>query len=261
MPDERAASRAHGRSRDGRERVRGRTSRVPGRGDRVARASSSRITSATRLLDLAAGTGRLDAAALRAHARDRRGRARPRDARGAAALAARRSRCSTAPPSEIPLPDASVDAVVVAQAFHWFDADRRARRDLARARAGRQARTRLAQPRPLRPAAARVPRDRRAATGRARRSTLGRVAPITTSRAGAPLTRDRRDGDPRRARVRRRQAGRPRALDEPLRARSTRPARPQAKRRSERSCAASGSVELPYAVELGAFRQAATTSH
>lgn len=73
---------------------------------------------ARRVLDLGAGTGKLTRVALdlglEAVAVE------PDDAMRA--LIPAESHAGTA--EDIPLPDASVDAVVVGQAFHWFDADR-----------------------------------------------------------------------------------------------------------------------------------------
>ena len=46
-----------------------------------------------------------------------------------------------APPKQIPLQDASVDAVFVGEAFHWFDAGTRRARARARAPAARRGRT------------------------------------------------------------------------------------------------------------------------
>ena len=60
------------------------------------------------------------ASARRARRRRRRGRAGRRDARDAAARACPESRRSPGSAEAIPLPDESVDAVTVAQAFHWF---------------------------------------------------------------------------------------------------------------------------------------------
>ena len=72
------------------------------------------------VLDLAAGTGKLTRALA----------ARGLDVTAVEPLA--EMRAAIAPPARvlagtaeaIPLPDASVDAVTVAQAFHWFDGDR-----------------------------------------------------------------------------------------------------------------------------------------
>jgi len=82
-----------------------------------------RIGTGTRVLDLAAGTGKLTRALV------------PSGARLVAVepVAAMRARLAeTVPGAEvlegtaeaIPLPDASADAVVVGQAFHWFDGER-----------------------------------------------------------------------------------------------------------------------------------------
>src|SRR3954470_16109136 len=73
---------------------------------------------ARRVLDLGAGTGKLTRVVLdlglEAVAVE------PDDAMRA--LVPAESHAGTA--EEIPLPDASVDAIVVGQAFHWFDASR-----------------------------------------------------------------------------------------------------------------------------------------
>jgi SAM-dependent methyltransferase len=73
---------------------------------------------ARRVLDLGAGTGKLTAA-LRSLELDTVA-VEPDDAMRA--LVPGEALAGTA--EEIPLPDASVDAVVAGQAFHWFDVDR-----------------------------------------------------------------------------------------------------------------------------------------
>src|SRR4051794_39928335 len=77
-------------------------------------------SSATRVLDLAAGTGRLTQQLL---ARGVKMVAvEPDDAMRAHVPSAATVLAGTA--EDIPLDEASVDAVVVGQAFHWFDAPR-----------------------------------------------------------------------------------------------------------------------------------------
>ena len=79
------------------------------------------------VLDLAAGTGKLTRALAPARRARGRGRADRRDARAAlAALPDVEAFDGTA--EAIPLPDASVDAVTAAQAFHWFRRTRRCER-------------------------------------------------------------------------------------------------------------------------------------
>ena len=82
-----------------------------------------RITSSTRLLDLAAGTGR-STRPLYEHTHEIVAVEPVPEMREVlrGALPAIEVLDGTA--EQIPLPDASVDVVVVAQAFHWFDAER-----------------------------------------------------------------------------------------------------------------------------------------
>ena len=74
-----------------------------------------------RVLDLAAGTGKLDRRAARAGARGDGRRAGRRRCWRSCRTGSRRCGRWPATAEAIPLPDASVDAVVVGQAFHWFD--------------------------------------------------------------------------------------------------------------------------------------------
>ena len=98
---------------------------------------SSRSAGDARVLDLAAGTGRLThELALRfAHVVA----VEPNDAMRAL-IADGEVLAGTA--EAIPLDDASVDAVFVGEAFHWFDTSRGDRRDRARAASARRARDR-----------------------------------------------------------------------------------------------------------------------
>jgi ubiquinone/menaquinone biosynthesis C-methylase UbiE len=75
---------------------------------------------AHRVLDLAAGTGKLTQSLL---ARGLQVTAVEPDPEMLAELAKRMPEAETLPGTaeDIPLPDASVDAVLVGQAFHWFD--------------------------------------------------------------------------------------------------------------------------------------------
>ena len=77
-------------------------------------------TSAQVVLDLAAGTGKLTERLLEAGVEVVA--VEPLDEMRALVPAAARAMPGTA--EQIPLPDASVDAVVVGQAFHWFDPSR-----------------------------------------------------------------------------------------------------------------------------------------
>jgi ubiquinone/menaquinone biosynthesis C-methylase UbiE len=88
------------------------------------------IGGGTRVLDLAAGTGKLTRRLLELEA----------DVIAVEPVDGMRAQLATAVPEveavtgtaeEIPLPDSSVDVVTVAQAFHWFDSAR-ALRDIAR---------------------------------------------------------------------------------------------------------------------------------
>jgi ubiquinone/menaquinone biosynthesis C-methylase UbiE len=81
------------------------------------------IEPGSRLLDLAAGTGKLTRQLLPTGA----------DVVGVEPVAAMRAKLAALTPNvealdgtaeQIPLPDGSVDAVVVGQAFHWFDGER-----------------------------------------------------------------------------------------------------------------------------------------
>ena len=76
------------------------------------------------VLDLGAGTGKLTRVLARRYAQRDRGRAARRHARDPRAGRAGGRGAARAARSEIPLDDASVDAVFAAQAFHWFDHDR-----------------------------------------------------------------------------------------------------------------------------------------
>jgi ubiquinone/menaquinone biosynthesis C-methylase UbiE len=88
------------------------------------------VTAGTRVCDLAAGTGKLTRRLLELDA----------DVVAVEPVEGMRAQLATAVPGvdaitgtaeAIPLPDASVDVVTVAQAFHWFDAPR-ALREIAR---------------------------------------------------------------------------------------------------------------------------------
>jgi ubiquinone/menaquinone biosynthesis C-methylase UbiE len=81
-----------------------------------------RITSATRLLDLAAGTGR-STRPLFAHTRRIVAVEPVSEMRELLQTALPEIEVLDGTAEQIPLPDASVGAVVVAQAFHWFDAE------------------------------------------------------------------------------------------------------------------------------------------
>ena len=76
------------------------------------------------VLDLAAGTGKLTQVLARARRRRDRGRAARRHAPRAGARACPQVRALAGTAEAIPLPDGAVDAVFVAEAFHWFDLPR-----------------------------------------------------------------------------------------------------------------------------------------
>jgi ubiquinone/menaquinone biosynthesis C-methylase UbiE len=80
------------------------------------------ITSSTRLLDLAAGTGR-STRPLYEHTRDVVAVEPVAEMRQVLRRGLPGIEVLDGTAEQIPLPDASVDAVVVAQAFHWFDAE------------------------------------------------------------------------------------------------------------------------------------------
>src|SRR5437762_9625923 len=75
-----------------------------------------------RVLDVGAGTGRLSVAAT-ALGHDVLA-VEPDDAMRAVAEAALPGRTVAGTAEDLPLPDASYDAVVAGQAYHWFDRDR-----------------------------------------------------------------------------------------------------------------------------------------
>jgi SAM-dependent methyltransferase len=79
------------------------------------------IDAGTRVLDLAAGTGKFTRL-LAAHGADPVAVEPSEAMREQFALAVPDVAIHAGTAEAIPLPDASVDAVVVAQAFHWFDA-------------------------------------------------------------------------------------------------------------------------------------------
>ena len=75
--------------------------------------------------DIAAGTGKLTRADRTVGATLVAVEPVDRDARAFAARCARRARWSRALPKRCPSRDGSLDAITVAQAFHWFDAGAR----------------------------------------------------------------------------------------------------------------------------------------
>ena len=101
---------------------RGRPSYPPAAVEHLARVLD--IGPGRTVVDLGAGTGKFTRLSL-APARRCRGRAAGRDARRVASAvvgaAAFGSRCVEGGAESIPLPDASVDVVSAATAFHWFD--------------------------------------------------------------------------------------------------------------------------------------------
>ena len=96
----------------------------------------------------------------------------------------------------IPLPDASADAVLVAQAFHWFEPRAGVRRDRARPAPGRRARARLEPARRV-GAVGRRPRSAARLAGRRRRASRrpelrgDRAAPGVHGRRPARASRTR----------------------------------------------------------------------
>ena len=163
---------------------------------------AARARPGTTVVDLGAGTGKL----TRAARADRRARDRGRAARRRCARSSRR-RCPASEvlagsAEELPLADGSADAVVAASAFHWFDTERALAGDPPRARPGRRARDARQRPRPLRPAPAADPGDRRPLPARRSDEILGWIAESSTrARCSA---RSRTFVDHVRAAVRRR---------------------------------------------------------
>ncbi len=136
-----------------------------------------------RVLDLAAGTGKLTRALAASGARVIA--VEPVAEMRAVLPASVRGLDGTA--EQIPLEDAAVDLVTVAQAFHWFDGDAGARGDPPRPEAGRPAGARVEPPRGGRGRLTRRSRICRAASRRVRR------------RMGRRLARGLRANDPLRA--------------------------------------------------------------
>ena len=83
----------------------------------------------TTVLDLAAGTGKLTRMLVATWRHGDRGRARRRRARRCSRAPCLEPTCETGTAEAIPAPDGALDAVTVAQAFHWFDVANGARRD------------------------------------------------------------------------------------------------------------------------------------
>jgi SAM-dependent methyltransferase len=215
------------------------------------------ITSSTRLLDLAAGTGRATRP-LYEHTREIvavEPAAEMRDVlRGV--LPGIEVLDGTA--EGIPLPDGSVDAVVVAQAFHWFDAEP-ALAEISRV-LGPGGRLGLVwhspdRSDPLQRAFRAIVEQRREGApihlGHDADHYVGPAAPLV--KVAETEIRDLHVYDADRLVALARSTSHFSALD------------PEQQAIGEREIRAlvgpSGIVELPYAVELSAFAQAATTSH
>ena len=127
------------RPRRRRHRVRPRRPRSTSRPGRATRPTRWRGSSSTcgsapgaRVADLAAGTGKLTRLLTPLGADARRRRAGRRDARASCARCAPACRCVAATAEQLPFAGGALDAITVAQAFHWFDADRSRSTEFAR---------------------------------------------------------------------------------------------------------------------------------
>ena len=203
------------------------------------------------------GDGAPDAAALRLHAADRRGRTGRRDA-GAARTCAADDRGARRHRRGAPARHRQRRRRAGGTGIPLVRSRARALRDRARARAGRPARRGVARRRHVRSRAGSLPRNHRAPPQRRAGARHGQLRAVPD--AAAPAAPRSAGGHPRRARVRRRRPRRARRCR-----RATSPGSiPRRRRRSSPRCARSppaARVRLPYVVELFALRQAATTSH
>jgi ubiquinone/menaquinone biosynthesis C-methylase UbiE len=216
-----------------------------------------RITSSTRLLDLAAGTGR-STRPLYEHTHEIVAVEPVPEMREILQASLPEIEVLDGTAERIPLPDASVGAVVVAQAFHWFDPV------MALAEISRvlepDGRLGLAWHSPdrsdplQRAFRAIVEQNRQGAPIYVAHDAdryVGEHAPLT--RIAATEIRDVHVYDADRLVALARSTSHFAALDEARQAVGEQQIRALVGR--------PGSVELPYTVELSAFRQAATTSH
>jgi ubiquinone/menaquinone biosynthesis C-methylase UbiE len=215
------------------------------------------ITSATRLLDLAAGTGR-STRPLYEHTREIVAVEPVAEMREVLQASLPGIEVLDGTAERIPLPDASVAAVVVAQAFHWFD-PLPALAEISRVLEP-DGRLGLAWHSPDRSDP--LQRAFRAIVEQHRQGApihlahdadhyVGEEAPLT--RIAATEIRDVHVYDADRLVALARSTSHFAALDEARQA--------LGEQQIRALVGPSGSVDLPYTVELSAYRQAATTSH
>jgi ubiquinone/menaquinone biosynthesis C-methylase UbiE len=215
------------------------------------------ITSATRLLDLAAGTGR-STRPLYEHTHEIVAVEPVLEMREVLQASLPGVEVLDGTAEHIPLPDASVGAVVVAQAFHWFDAVP-ALAEISRVLVP-EGRLGLAWHSPdrsdplQRAFRAIVEQNRQGAPIHLAHDAdhyVGEDAPLT--RIAATEIRDVHVYDADRLVTLALSTSHFAALDEA--------AQVVGEQQIRALVGPSGAVELPYTVELSAFRQAATTSH
>jgi ubiquinone/menaquinone biosynthesis C-methylase UbiE len=215
------------------------------------------ITSSTRLLDLAAGTGR-STRPLYEHTHEIVAVEPVLEMREVLQASLPGVEVLDGTAEHIPLPDASVGAVVVAQAFHWFDAVP-ALAEISRVLVP-EGRLGLAWHSPdrsdplQRAFRAIVEQNRQGAPIHLAHDAdhyVGEDAPLT--RIAATEIRDVHVYDADRLVTLALSTSHFAALDEA--------AQVVGEQQIRALVGPSGAVELPYTVELSAFRQAATTSH